>query len=161
MSIFVGLDPSFTRTGLSLVDTENKEVLFTSFSCQIGEKQFENVYKASKNIVASLQSFLSPYKNVRIVMECPLPSAMFSPGLYCLDTLIFSTFESLIDRTYSPTYLVKLHGKRKYTKQDSVDLALERLEVLKDKGYVVKQKRINHDCAESFLYLFDFYKDLL
>ena len=39
----ISLDPSFTRTGICVINTNAKTIEFYAVSCKIGEKQFENV----------------------------------------------------------------------------------------------------------------------
>lgn len=155
----VGLDPSFTRTGICIINLHSKEIFFETASCKIGEKLFENVYRAAKNVVRQICDTV--YKccsdDFDMISEAPLPCSSMSPALHSLDTLIYNEFETHIKQTYNPATLrSKIHG-RKYDKKDSVELASKYLGFLSNKGYSIKsvlgtKKKIPHDCCEAFLY---------
>ena len=56
--VLISLDPSFTRTGICIIDLINKTISFDTASCKIGEKQFENVVHAAKSIVNQLKIYI-------------------------------------------------------------------------------------------------------
>lgn len=158
MTYLIGLDCSFTRTGVTIIDLKKKEIFFETASCKIGEKQFENVFKAAKSIVNQLKEIISKYGDDYImVMESPLPVSSMSPALYALDTLIYNAFEPHIKQTYNPRTLAsKIHG-HKYSKTDSQNLANKYLNILAQKMYKIlsvmgTKRKITHDNAEAFLY---------
>ena len=144
----VGLDPSFSRTGICIINTIDKEIEFYSVSCKIGEKQFENVVHAAQTIISQLKEVLSKYgDDYDLVHEQPLPMSSMSSALYSLDTLIYHTFEDHIRHTYNPATLTD-----KY------------LNILAKSGYIIKsemgtKKKICHDCCEAFLYCHLWLKD--
>lgn len=155
----VGLDPSFTRTGICIINLDSKEIFFETASCKIGEKVFENVYRAAKNVVRQIHDIV--YKccsdDFDMISESPLPCSSMSPALYSLDTQIYNAFESHIKQTYNPSTLrSKIHG-HKYEKKDSMELADKYLKILEKCGYIIKSKmgtkqKVCHDCCEAFLY---------
>lgn len=155
----VSLDPSFTRTGICIIDLENKHIMFYTASNKIGEKQFENVVHAAQSIVIQLQTIIKNNCNndYALIHESPLPMSSMSSALYSLDTLIYHTFEQHIKKTYNPATLKsQIHG-HKYEKRDSQNLAEKYIKVLIDKGYSITtiygtKRKIPHDCAEAFLY---------
>lgn len=159
MDYLVGLDPSFTRTGICIVNLNSKEIFFETASCKIGEKIFENVYKAAKDITRQISDIV--YKrcsdNFDMISESPLPCSSMSPALYALDTLIYDTFESHFKMTYNPATLrSKIHG-HKYEKKESQELALTYIKTLSENKYIIKsemgtKRKLCHDCAEAFLY---------
>lgn len=155
--VLISLDPSFTRTGICIIDLTNKTISFYTVSCKIGEKQFENVVRAAKSIVCQLSNIFSKYTDYALIHESPLPMSSMSSALYSLDTLIYYTFEDHIKCTYNPATLrSRIHG-HKYDKNDSKDLANRYIEVLNKKGYTVvsemgTKKKVCHDSAEAFLY---------
>lgn len=160
VQFLIGLDPSFTRTGICAVDLINKEISFFTASCKIGEKQFENVVHAAKSIVKQIKDIIDDnycIDKCAIVMESPLPNSSMSAALYCLDSLLYTEFESHIVKTYNPATLrSKIHG-HKYDKKDSMNLADKYLKILTDNGYTInmmlgKSRKIPHDCCEAFLY---------
>ena len=155
--VLISLDPSFTRTGICIIDLRNKTISFDIVSCKIGEKQFENVVHAAKSIVNQLSNIFSKYTDYTLIHESPLPMSSMSSALYSLDTLIYYTFEDHIKRTYNPATLrSRIHG-HKYDKNDSRNLADRYIEVLNKKGYHIisemgTKKKLCHDSAEAFLY---------
>ena len=155
--VLISLDPSFTRTGICIIDLRNKTISFDTVSCKIGEKQFENVVHAAKSIVNQLSNIFSKYTDYTLIHESPLPMSSMSSALYSLDTLIYYTFEDHIKRTYNPATLrSRIHG-HKYDKNDSRNLADRYIEVLNKKGYHIisemgTKKKLYHDSAEAFLY---------
>ena len=166
MQFLVGLDASFTRTGITIIDLANKKVWFETASCKIGEKQFENVFKAAKSVVSQLKEIITKYcgDDFDLIMESPLPCSSMSPALYALDTLIYSEFESHIKKTYNPATLrSKIHG-HKYDKKDSQNLADKYINTLNSKMYIIlsvmgTKRKICHDCCEAFLYCHLFLKE--
>ena len=163
----ISLDPSYTRTGICILDLLNKNIYFHTASCKIGEKQFENVVHAAQSIVKQLSSIINDIcgeARFSMIMESPLPASSMSPALYCLDSLIYNEFESHITKTYNPSTLrSRIHG-RKYDKSDSVNLACKYLKILEDAGYtyyliVDRARKVPHDCCEALLYLHLWLKD--
>lgn len=164
-NILISLDPSFTRTGICIINFETKEIYFETASCKIGEKQFVNVVKAAQSVVSQLASIFSKYGNeFDLISEEPLPVSSMSSALYALDTLIYNTFESHIIKTYNPSTLCsKIHG-HKYDKKDSQELTEKYLNKLISCGYTIKsifgtKKKIPHDCCEALLYAHLFLHD--
>lgn len=159
MNILISLDPSFTRTGICIINLDTKEIWFETAACKIGEKQFENVVKAGQSVVRQINDVV--YKRCSddfdMISESPLPCSSMSPALYSLDTQIYNAFESHIKQTYNPSTLrSKIHG-HKYEKKDSMELADKYLKILEKCGYIIKSKmgtkqKVCHDCCEAFLY---------
>lgn len=155
--ILIGIDPSYTRSGVCIINTTSKEIFFYTASQKIGDKVFENVVQAAKSVVNQLCDIFKSYKDYDLIMESPLPCSSMSPALYALGTLIYTEFESHVRKTYNPATLKsQIHG-HKYGKSDSVNLMMKYLNKLSDNGYTVKsilgtKKKIPHDCAEALLY---------
>lgn len=164
MKVLIGIDPSFTRSGICIINLENKEIYFDTASCKIGEKLFENVVHAAQSIIKQLHTIFDQYDDYIIIHESPLPCSSMSSALYSLDSLLFNEFESHIKQTYNPATLKsRIHGK-KYDKKDSIDLAMKYLDKLASKGYSIKsllgtKKKIPHDCCEALLYCHLYLKD--
>jgi len=161
----ISLDPSFTRTGICIVDLVEKKIEFYAVSCKIGEKQFVNVVHAAQSIINQLKEVFAKYDDYNLLHEEPLPMSSMSSALYSLDTLLYNTFESHIVKTYNPSTLrSRIHG-HKYEKKDSQNLADKYIKILERSGYIITsvfgtKKKIPHDCCEAFLYLHTYLKDL-
>lgn len=155
----VSLDPSFTRTGICIIDLESKRIMFYTASHKIGEKLFENIVHAAQSVTSQIHAIVKENcgNEYALISEEPLPMSSMSSALYSLDTLIYHTFESHIKRTYNPATLrSKIHG-HKYDKSDSQKLAAKYLENLAKEGYSIisdlgTKKKIPHDCCEALLY---------
>ena len=163
----VSLDPSFTRTGICIINLRSKEIFFETASCKIGEKQFENVVHAAQSIVNQLSSIINEHcgDDYDLISESPLPMSSMSSALYSLGTLIYTTFESHIVKTYNPATLRSKIHHHKYDKKDSLDLAEKYIKILSEKEYIIlselgTKKKISHDCAESFLYIHLYLHDI-
>lgn len=160
----ISLDPSFTRTGICIVDLVEKKLEFYAVSCKIGEKQFVNVVHAAQSIVNQLKEVFVKYDDYDLVSEEPLPMSSMSSALYSLDTLLYNTFELHIVKTYNPSTLrSRIHG-HKYEKKDSQNLADKYIKNLEKIGYIITsefgtKKKIPHDCCEAFLYSWLYLKD--
>jgi len=155
----ISLDPSFTRTGICIIDLVEKKIYFYTASHKIGEKQFENIVHAAQSITSQIQAIIKENcgNDYILISEAPLPMSSMSAALYSLDTLIYNEFESHIKMSYNPATLrSRIHG-RKYDKNDSVNLASKYLKILEDNGYIINtaigtKKKLTHDNAEAFLY---------
>lgn len=155
--ILCGCDPSYARTGLAIYKDE--VIYIRNCRCEPNaDKSFQTVWNTAEEqslrIVEELKTISDRYDMV--LSECPPPQGQFSPGLYALDSLLFNKLKQVADsvRVVYPNYVGHVHGKRNYTKTESVELAgtlLERLEksVTVDK----KSKRISHDESEAIIFL--------
>lgn len=148
----VGIDPSFTRTGIAIL-TKDKKVIFHTLSEHIGKKDFEHTYHAAYSLSSQLKKYLSSYEPFDVVMEYAPPVSSMSPALYCLDSLYHFVLHEHIVHLYHPMTLATIIGKKDRTKADSVMRGLSILEELKGDGWVVTQKRKPcHDCLEALIY---------
>ena len=147
-----GLDPSFKRTGISIYTGDT--IVITSYKVDLEkEKTFQNVWKEACEIATKVTEKISEYRVSQVISEVPPPRGEYSPGLWCLDSLIMDRlFRASIDKIYTigPQYIGHVHGKRGYSKTESVELAKNIISRLNLK---VEVGRINHDEAESFILL--------
>lgn len=149
---YIGIDPSFTRTGISII-TKDRKLVFLTLSEKIGKKDFPNIYNSSKILSNKLGSILSEYDPCKVVMEFAPPVASMSPALFSLDTLYANTISDRLVELYHPMTLNKIIGLKKKSKSDSVFAGKVVVEELLSKGYSCSQKRISNDCYESLLYI--------
>lgn len=130
--IIAGLDPSFTSTGVAILDTEKKTIKTKAICFGCPDKSFDGMQKSIIAIIWELEGLLDDAN--KIVMEQPFAGQIFSAGLYGLDSAIYQHFRDRIVHTYHPTSLRKIHGK-KYTKTDSKHLAANVIEMLEKDGH--------------------------
>lgn len=160
--LIAGLDPSFTRTGISIYDTE-RSFLFLDAVSKL--ESTEKTYQAMFNRVLLfgdrvVEALYSKGDLDTLISEEPLPTALFSSGLYTLDTHIFYRLihDKGINTIYNlhPTYCKYVKEAKKSIKSESVILAKEIIDTLKLNKVTVIQytNRLNNDTAESFIFLF-------
>lgn len=174
--VYVGIDPSFTKTGVCYVDTEEKTVTFNAISPPGTNTNYKKSLDRSGYIVVTLIKELDMKKETYAVMEEPLMSTYKASRLGILSGIVAWTlaFMPNIKKIYSitPTYiartnknLVKVQGFKK--KQASQHVALGMLEILQKEGWTfrilndkynkdgtMKQRKLSHDEAEAFILTF-------
>jgi len=98
MEVYVALDPSYTRTGISLLKG-NSLVILDPVSEQIGKKTFQNHFLAAQHISAKIAANIMRYLEqddvLYLVSEVPPPVGQYAAGLSILDTYIFCSLKEL------------------------------------------------------------------
>ena len=153
--ILIGIDPSYSRTGLIIMNTESKEIRSIKVENKIGEKDFVNLYNKANDQSNKIIKEI-PNKIDYVMSECPLPQAQFSSGLFALDSLMLyklSLNRPKMINVLHPSYLKYIHKSSKYTKTDSVNLAKSFLEVFTKNGYIFSVNgRWSNDECEAFIF---------
>lgn len=148
----VGIDPSFTRTGIAVL-AKDRKIIFHTLSHQIGKKDFIHVYQAAYSLAVQLKEYLDQFTPYIAVMEYAPPISSMSPALYSLDSLYHFVLHKSIAHLYHPMMLAKIIGKRDRTKADSVIRGLSIINDLKTEGWAALQNRTPcHDCLEALIY---------
>lgn len=157
----IGIDPSFTRTGIAILTVE-KTIVFHTLSQSIGKKDFVHTYAAAHKLALEMREYLASFEPYKVVMEYAPPVSSMSPALYCLDALYHFVLHDHIVHLYHPMELTSIIGKKSRTKADSVLLGESRMDHLLESGWTVSQKRKPcHDCFEAFIYVTEYLKDSL
>lgn len=166
---YLGIDPSLTKTGLSLyIDSSNK-IYIKGIGKDKDEKakNFIDIYRISNSLVHSINSWFKQVSldnslglfRLKIISELPPYGQFTSALLYTYDSMLFNRFQldykvDLICGVY-PRYLTLVHGKG-YPKSESTRKAksiLAELEEAHPDLMVDIDGRLNHDMAESFIFL--------
>ena len=160
--IFVGLDPEFTRAGISVFYNGNIWVTDCRTESKT-DKGYNQVLLDVRDQVDRICSVFSQAQKLcdtavfEVYSECAPPQGQFSSGLFALDVSLhlelIKRFECVI-YTINPTYIGHLHGKRKYSKSEDVQLALDILGLIGIEPKILTGKKLNHDQADSLLFLF-------
>lgn len=136
-----------------ILDKEGMVIEASRVSSPIPSKSFRGINIAVSSIVEEIEDKV---KDVELmIMEEPFPNAQFSSGLFALDSVIYNRLKDRLELyTVNPNMLGSIHGKRKYSKTESVELSMKLLEVFTAEGYenVTKHKWC-HDESEAFIYL--------
>lgn len=153
---YLGIDPSFTGTGLAIF---HDGIIYTvKSSVKMEGKRFVDVARACyvqvDQIVQHLRARIPGNEYYTVISENPPPLGQFASGLYALDTLLFNTLmHEMCNGVYvvNPNYLQHLHKKRKYAKSESVHLAQD---WCKKFGIEIRPlSRFSADEAEATLFL--------
>ena len=157
MVVYVGIDPSYKRTGISIY-CEGK-VRITSVSLESDpNKSFEKIYLDVQNQVSQIirairgkVALLGPDLDFKVLTECPPPQGSFAPGLWALDVSMIKELKGMGAEVFRvcPNYIGHFHGKRTFNKSESVEKAKV---ILKKFDHSV-DGRLSHDQAESFIFL--------
>lgn len=152
MNRSIGLDLSFTRTGMACVS--DHDFWCARESVEIEDKSFVSTALSAKKLAGKVVEFVTMYqsgKEGKVHMEEPFPNAQYSAGLYALDTLVYHWLSSSREVvTHNPTTLKHLIGHRAPKKSESVALADMCVKAL---GLENKtDHRICHDEAEALIY---------
>lgn len=160
--ILIGLDPEFTRSGVSIFYNGNIWVTDCRTESKT-DKGYNQVLLDVRDQVNRICSVFSQAQKVcnttvfEVYSECAPPQGQFSSGLFALDVSLhlelMKRFECEI-YTINPTYIGHLHGKRRYNKSEDVQLALNILGLMGIEPKILTGKKLNHDQADSLLFLF-------
>lgn len=152
--ILLGVDPSFTRAGVTIVNTDTMEIIHDKIEGRMS-KNFDNNFKESLDRCKRLSNLLKGYKVDYALSEHPFPGGISSPGLFMLDGMLMYTLYLMQTANLyivHPSYLKHLHGKN-YEKSDSIKLAKELKVIYLKHGYSFNKNKITHDESESFLFV--------
>lgn len=154
-----GLDPSYTNTGISIIDSDIKKIILRAYGLPIGEKTFSNMYICANDRSSIVVKTLFDIYNVYDygITETPPPVGSFGSGLFALDTLLVYRLQQTFDCPIlgvSPMYLSHLHKKRGYKKSESIVLAKKIMNIFINHGYSIDLLgRLSSDMAEAFLFV--------
>lgn len=158
--VIVGIDPSYSRAGVTVIDTESKRLYIHRFSSPIGAKKgFAESVKASVHLFAQIRDYLLQ-NNLRpdvLGFETASPLGMVSSAMWVLDAIVcdrLTEFFSIQEVfAFHTSYLMFIHHKR-YRKMDSIDLGkniLNQWVNMKYTLYTVVKTRC-HDEYESIIF---------
>lgn len=154
--VYIGIDPSFKRTGLAFM-SENKIFVDEVKRESNDDKSFEQIFRdcneVSNEVLGKIVRLYDPRETeFYIFSECPPPQGSFSPGLYGLDITLFGSLKGLRSQVnvLYPNFIGHVHGKRKYNKSESVEVAKF---ILSKYNHVILSKRLSHDESEAVIIL--------
>lgn len=157
MYSLVGIDPSFKRTGISIL--VDKDIYIDRYGDSFDDKSVVSIFNESVLRVCNIIDIIKGHVkgDVKVISECPPPRGSYSPGLYGLDFLLYDSLIPIskeVNVLY-PNYLSHVHGTRRYKKSDSLNLSKSIIDVLKNNGYSLHiNHRLSHDESEAFIFLF-------
>lgn len=153
----LGIDSSLNKTGLCVLDVEEKFVVFDRIFYDenetIPEKTYVAVFDRVQSIRYHLREFLKLYVPDVVSIETPLPVGQMSAGLSVVVTSIVYDLLEKYPFVYGfhPTYLSYLLKKKSYDHSELVALATQ---IIKSEGFSTSIKRFSADEAVAFLHAF-------
>ena len=131
LNIFI--DPSYTCTGVCIVDNPRKLISFEGFSIDGTKRALENYVCSAFALASNFKKWMLKLleerqpKSVTIVMEAPFPGGNSSAGLYGLQFLLWKVLTELplpeVTNCYSlPPSFIKSQLKKVNEGQDSTSL---------------------------------------
>ena len=161
--MFIGLDISFRRTGIAVIDEHWKRIELTAVPGEVGDKSFQGIIRAVEIQSDLIMHVIRKHfvKDVPdelfIVIEEPVPNSQFSSGLFALVSKVVFDIKKEVPLKgiwmLNPTYIGHLHKTRVYNKSDSVRMAGSLMNVLQQQGFNVQKGRYSHDEADALLHL--------
>lgn len=176
--IIVGIDPSFSCAGISVMDIESKRVRISDVRTKIGKKTYENIFWTSMKVEKGIRMIIDEVGDPTVIIsEKPYHGGSFSSGMHTLDSIIFLNLMykyKNLSKVYliTPRFLSHVHGQnglKNYKKSDSTNLVRKGLiPVLRDYGWDIEygskfdEKKefkggLNNNTAESFIFLMRFF----
>lgn len=174
--IYVGVDPSFTKTGVCYFDTETKHIMLNAIQAPGTNKTYKDAINRSGYVALNIIKPIDASKDVYVLIEEPLMSTFKASRLGILSGVVVWTlaFMPFIKKVYSitPTYIARTN--KELAKQEGLNkkkasqfVALGMLEVLQKHGYTfevmnnkynkdgsVKARKISHDESEALILTF-------
>lgn len=138
--IYVGVDPSYSKTGVSYIDTTNKTIVFNAVIPGGTNKTYKDAIERAMKISIDIIQPTLISKKVTLVMEEPLINSQMASRLGLLSGVLITAF------TLMP------HIKEIYTLAPNVVSQTNR----KVKGYTAKtRKKISGEQVEKYLEVFE------
>lgn len=107
-----GIDPSFSRTGIAVVDTDEKKVVLYRRGEKAG-KRWREVVRSAEKLASEIGRVLDTENVEHVRIEEPIPRCMVSGALWSLATAIYLALKKDREILYHhPSSLLKFHGKR-------------------------------------------------
>lgn len=148
----VWIDPSYTGSGICVVDADNKEIEFGLLSRPETKRGLPEYWLAAQILAGKLKEFLSDIKNsgLDVYMEAPIPMGNSAPGLWGLQFMYLDTIYHDYDvkniYSISPAWISR--ATKKYLHVDNHRLsdfkpAVEKLVVeLETAGWKIKNREL-------------------
>lgn len=153
----VGIDPSFTAAGVSIIDIRKSQIITTIIGVKaVGNKDFVNLALLANDHAKRIADYINDNTvtvQTCIGMENALPWGYSSAELMALDTVLYNELGPGRVYTFNPTYLNFIMGK--HTKKDSINLANGLLSIFSSFGFehsLQYSKKLTDGEAESFIY---------
>jgi hypothetical protein len=181
--IYIGIDPSFTNTGVCYFDPDNKKIKFVGFKPKGTNDSYKDTLDRSAKVALTILKQSDLTEDTTVIIEEPLMKSMKASSLGILSGVVIWTlaFMPNIVNIYSinPRYISSVNSDiRKSLKMSKKDasrhVASEILSYLKEeldysveiyndktnKDGSTRQRVLSHDEAEAFIFVISLLIDL-
>ena len=164
---YMAIDPSFTRTGLCILDTDTKTIFLKPISPPGSNKTFNDTINRGMYIATEITKELSDLHNITMLIEEPMISSIKASSLGVLSGVLTTTLTQhpSISTIYTvnPNTIRQLNSalpnkqglSKKQISSLSAELLLARFE---QEGYTItlwtdkpRKRKLCHDEAEAFM----------
>lgn len=180
--VYVGIDPSYSRTGVVYFDSSKKKITFKAISPEGSNETYLAAANRAAYIASSIVRDLSDKEDVFIIFEEPLLNSIKASrlgllsGILALSLVFTPSVRSIY--TLTPSIVASMNrnipNKEKLDKKKISSMVVEsmleymgskgfKIEVLNDKfkkDGTMKERKMSHDEAEAFLILLHLLKEL-
>lgn len=171
---YLGIDPSFSKTGLCHIDTTSKYITFDTVSPEGTNQTYKDTIYRSRYISESIKNLVSSDESVSIILEQPMVRSQMASSLGILSGILATELIDLptLDSFYTinPRVISSLNSN--YAKKNKLDkkkasyeVGKKVLEYLQEtynysitvinnkvtKTGKVRTRKISHDEMEAFL----------
>jgi hypothetical protein len=165
-NVFIGIDPSFSGLGLSLINTQDKTIIFKELSVNVGHGTFAEIAEASYDMTDKVlrELLYSSLHNCSIGMEIPPVQGMYAVKLWALDTELYRKIKDNIEKDslylFNVPYL-KFINKEYKSKKDTKEMIDKIIKAFEIEGYHIEQRlkdkrgkprKLTSNEYDSFLY---------
>lgn len=172
-NIYMGLDPSMAGFGIAVIDKVNNKIILDELSSD----DHHNFILMCWAIANMYNEFLDKYKeyisftSTRIAQELPISAGINSGKLNALGIYFYSNLGNRLKyeniRVYHPMKLKVFHHKKKYNKQDTIDVIEDILKICELNGYEIEIRKsrikknieITNNEADAMMYAIKTFMD--
>lgn len=146
--MILGIDPSFTGTGISLMDDSGAFIFSEKIVSH--EKVYESIistHKASVVIVNKVKTIIEKYDNLQVIVEYPVFRSISGAYLAVLNGMLFDLL--MTNKSVVELYWVPPNACDSFTK-NSKHSKTYLVNYCKDKGWI--DKRVSHDICTAMIF---------
>ena len=131
----VGIDPSFTGLGMTVINLEHKTLALKEFGTDLKGGSFSHIVEATDEMVKTAISSL-PENTSLVGMEIPPTQGFYAVKLYALDTHLYRLLKENEIQTYlfGVPYLRYINGKSS-KKEDTISTVIELMKIFSRHGF--------------------------
>lgn len=164
---YIGLDPSMAAFGVAIIDTNTKTIILDQFKSD-NHHNFVFMSWAITNMFNEIKNKYKEYINEDTIIsqEAPISAGINAGKLNALGYCFYTGFgfESKYKniKTYHPMKLKVFHHKKGYSKNDTIKVVEDILNIMQSMGYTLKVEKSAHKKdikitdgeADAFMYCF-------